>query len=217
MTEHYLEPYKAEYLLATQLEKVQFEKGRMERQLASANKRLHMLWTDIWLYVGMLVADIIIMGLAWLLARLGNLPIRLLTVPVALICLVLLFIMGPLVLYRLSKSIILYMINFKGDRYVRFLHKYDIVTYAAEASKCQRVLTRYHTYMEELEQQLIYCRNGSFQETQEQLEERFEQMDLDQKVKIASPFSGKMNRIAKAITIAAYIFIIILYLLYKFL
>ena len=207
--EEQLETYKANYLLEQRKAKIEFEVNRIQKQLQSAEKRLSETKKDLYIYCGMILLLIVVYWIARVLLFCGPIGIALSVIMLWgwEFCYVLLL---PIVIYRMGKTIVLIAMNRPDETFVSLAKKWEIVTYQEEIHNCQVTLSRYYGYLHRIEQRKKENQEEGLYMSYDDLEAELYGMKLEKDIRIASPFAGRMQRIAGGTTVVIYVFLIAL-------
>ena len=81
------------------------------------------------------------------------------------------------------------------------MKKMGIQTYEEERRECVRLLTKYESYMKQLEEWKAANHEGTLLLTQQDLLAECDRMDLSGKVPVTNIYSGKMSTITKCMTV----------------
>ena len=96
---------------------------------------------------------------------------------------------------------LLVALNYYSEKYTEVIRKYNVVTFLTEQRNCQKVLTRYQGYMDQLEEWMLALQNDALTLTEWELEEEFQKMDLNTNIPTASQLHGPMKQMTKRIVL----------------
>ena len=190
-----------DYLINTQTEKVKYEIYRVSSQLESVNKRLSQLLDEGKMNLLLFCTIFIIYGVSFLGLQSGSVIFRLICTVPYVICLVALVFLTPVLLYKSLNGFLQYWMNQHSERYTQMMKKMGIQTYEEERRECVRLLTKYESYMKQLEEWKAANHEGTLLLTQQDLLAECDRMDLSGKVPVTNIYSGKMSTITKCMTV----------------
>ena len=161
-----------DYLLHQQVEIVEFEIKKVRRQLDLAMRKMHHLKQDLFYYVGMILGDLFVIFVTEMILNVG-----------------------------MTIEKLLVALNYYSEKYTEVIRKYNVVTFLTEQRNCQKVLTRYQGYMDQLEEWMLALQNDTLTLTEWELEEAFGKMDLNTNIPTASQLHGPMKQMTKRIVL----------------
>ena len=154
------------------MEIVEFEIKKVRRQLDLAMRKMHHLKQDLFYYVGMIVADLLVIFVTEMILNVG-----------------------------MTIEKLLVALNYYSEKYTEVIRKYNVVTFLTEQRNCQKVLTRYQGYMDQLEEWMLALQNDALTLTEWELEEEFQKMDLNTNIPTASQLHGPMKQMTRRIVL----------------
>lgn len=204
MKREYFYKDNRDYLLHQQAEIVEFEMKKVRRQLDTAMRKMHHLKQDIFYYVGMVAADLLTIFLLGMVVDFGNVLEKLIVVLPYVLAQFALLIFGPGIAHNIVQTCIMIALNYYSEKYTEVIRKYKVVTFLTEQRNCQKVLTRYQGYMDQLDDWMLSLQNDTLTLTEGELEEEFQKMDLDTNIPTASQLYGPMKQMTKRLTWGLY-------------
>lgn len=210
MQREYFYKDNRDYLLHQQAEIVEFEIKKVRRQLDIAMRKMHHLKQDIFYYVGMINADLLIIYLLGMVVDFGNVMEKLIVVVPYLLAQFALLIFGPAIAHNISQTCMMIALNYYSEKYTEVIRKYKVVTFLAEQRNCQKVLTRYQGYMDKLDDWMLALQNDALTLTEWELEEEFGKMDLNTNIPTASQLYGPMKQMTKRLTWGLYAVVVLI-------
>ncbi len=201
LMEKYLYNDPLDFLINTQMEKVKFETYRVSSQLESVNKRLYLIHDEGKINLLLFAGIFLVYGISFAGLQSYSVICRLIfAVPYNLSLFALIFL-TPVLIYKSLNAFFLYYLNLHSPRYVQLMKKMGIRTYEEERRDCVRILTRYESYMKQLEEWKESNSEGKLLLTEQELLEEFEKMDLTTQIPVTNPHSGKLASFTKAVTV----------------
>ena len=146
------------------------------------------------------VAIFIVYGVSFLGLQSGSVIFRLICTVPYVICLMALAFLTPVLLYKSLNGFLQYRLNLYSERYTQLMKKMGIQTYEDERRGCVRLLTKYESYMKQLEEWKEANQDGTLSFSEQELLAAFEQMDLSEEVPITNAYSGKLATFTKGMT-----------------
>ena len=210
MQREYFYKDNRDYLLHQQAEIVEFETKKVRRQLDIAMRKMHHLKQDIFYYVGMIVGDLILLFVTGIIVNMGTVMERLLVAVPYVAAQFALLIFGPAIAHNIVQTCIMIALNYYSEKYTQVIRKYNVVTFLTEQRNCQKVLTRYQGYMDQLDEWMLALQNDTLALTEWELEEEFGKMDLNTNIPTASQLYGPMKQMTKRLTWGLYAIIILI-------
>ena len=120
-----------------------------------------------------------------------------------------LLIFGPAIAHNIVQNRIMVTLNYYSEKYTEVIRKYNVVTFLTEQRNCQKVLTRYQGYMDQLEEWMLALQNDTLTLTEWELEEAFGKTDLNTNIPTASQLHGPMKLMTKRLTWELYVVILL--------
>lgn len=212
--------YHIRYEWEMKKQAVDFEIFKVENQLASVEKRLRFLKTDLYAHLAYLLGPLIICGICGFFGNTWTPPFNIPFLIVETVVSMIYVISGPISLYKLVKTICLLLLNRENDR--SFAEKYaercnnGLMTYRQEKESCQKILCTYYIYRQKLDEMGKAMEEDRFCMSKDEMLQCFDEMTYFEAVEVVSPFSSQMEKRAKTVTIMGAIalvgiFIIILF------
>lgn len=198
-----------DYLLHQQVEIVEFEIKKVQRQLNLAMRKMHHLKQDLFYYVGMILGDLFVIFVTEMILNVGMTIEKLLVAVPYVVSIFALLIFGPAIAHNIVQNRIMVALNYYSEKYTEVIRKYNVVTFLTEQRNCQKVLTRYQGYMDQLEEWMLALQNDALTLTEWELEEEFQKMDLNTNIPTASQLHGPMKQMTKRLTWGLYVVILL--------
>lgn len=203
-----------EYELHTYEEKVKFAKYQVESQLNSAILRKKGEDFELRIYGGIFLIMLILFPLSVLFTMSGGVLAVLGAVMIIILIACFIFVM-PVCLYKTIKGMILWIVNrqkFLGSFILKY---YDIPTSGNEIYNCRTWQNKYQLMLDDIERWKEEMKCGEMSFTKEQIRDKFHEINLNPRIRVATEQNGEVLGLTKRVTI--YLLLIIYFFLISFL
>lgn len=200
MKHRYQYSSELEYELHTYEEKINFAKYQVESQLNSAILRKKQEDFELKLYGGVLLIMIALVPVAIIFAVSDGVLVVLGVIIIFILIVFFIFIM-PVCIYKSIKGILLWIVNRQKFLGKWIMERYEIPTCGNEIYNCQIWLGKYKMMLEDIERWKEEIKEGKLLYTEEQIQNKFHQIDLEPQIQVATEQNGEVLGLTKRVTI----------------
>lgn len=200
-----------EYFLNHCIQKVEFARYQVSRQLESAINRKKEQSFELKLFVGILAAFILFYNMALAMTAAGGVLSYIGAVTVML-CYIAYLIVMPVCVFKIVKSILILVVNRQGRVGAWIARRYSLPLYHTEIQSCRTYLEKYRILLEDLEN----CKDKLGEEETswtDFIKERMESTDLEPQIEVVSLNYGKLHKFAAVSSVIVTLLVCIILLL----
>lgn len=182
-----------EYFLENSIEKVEFAKYQVSRQLESAVSRQKEHAVEVKIFAGILLMLIVLCNLALaMVVGSGTAVLVLIGALITILCRIAYIFVMPICLFKIIKGTIILCINKQNAIGVWAAKHFSLPLYSDEIQSCQKYLEKYRILLEDLEN----CRESleagnSFNKAL--IEDQMSSIELEPQIRVVNPNYGKHN------------------------